>query len=279
MTVYLLSTLRAKVESMPISRNERANRILELVSRSGSLDVEGAAETLEVSLATIRRDFDELANRQLVNRTHGGIQAIGSSYDLPIRYKTAKDSRGKQRIAKVAAALVPRGAKIGLNGGTTTTELARELAISPKFVPQEGEIGLTVVTNAINIATELVIRPNMKIVVTGGVARPQSYELTGDYAAAVLDGLVLDMALMGVNGVDPVNGATANHEGEARVDQMIADQAKEVIIVTTASKIGHAGFARFCKPERISKIITDDEIDPALRRSFESQGVEIIVCR
>jgi DeoR family transcriptional regulator, aga operon transcriptional repressor len=264
---------------MAITRNERANRILELVAKHGSLEVDAAAEALKVSLATIRRDFDELSNRQLVHRTHGGIQAIGASYDLPLRYKTAKESKGKARIAKVAAGLVERGARIGLNGGTTTTELARELARSSKFVPHESDIGLTVVTNAVNIATEMVIRPNIKIVVTGGVARPQSYELTGEYASAVLDGLVLDIALLGVNGVDPVNGATANHEGEARVDQMIADAAKEVVIVTTASKIGETGFARFCKPSQISKIITDDDIDPKLRKAFEEQGVEIIVCR
>lgn len=265
---------------MPISRNERSNQILELVAKNSSIDVETAAEILKVSVATIRRDFDDLSNRQLVHRTHGGIQAIGASYDLPIRYKTAKESKGKARIAKYAAGLIERGARIGLNGGTTTTELARELARSPKFIPSEkGGLGLTVVTNAVNIATEMVIRPNIKIVVTGGVARPQSYELTGEYASAVLDGLVLDIALLGVNGIDPVVGATANHEGEARVDQMIADASKEVIILTTVSKIGQTGFARFCKPNQISKIITDDEVDPELRKAFEAQGVEIIVCR
>lgn len=264
---------------MAISRNERANQILELVAKNSSIDVETAADALKVSLATIRRDFDDLSNRQLVHRTHGGIQAIGASYDLPIRYKTAKESKGKARIAKYAAGLIQRGARIGLNGGTTTTELARELARSPKFAPQDKSLGLTVVTNAVNIATEMVIRPNIKIVVTGGVARPQSYELTGEYASAVLDGLVLDIALLGVNGIDPVVGATANHEGEARVDQMIADASKEVIILTTASKIGQTGFARFCKPSQVSKIITDDEIDQDLRKAFEDQGVEIIVCQ
>jgi DeoR family transcriptional regulator of aga operon len=71
-----------------ISRNERANQILELVAKNSSIDVETAADALKVSLATIRRDFDDLSNRQLVHRTHGGIQAIGASYDLPIRYKT-----------------------------------------------------------------------------------------------------------------------------------------------------------------------------------------------
>lgn len=261
-----------------MSRNERINRILELVSKRGALDVETASTALKVSLATIRRDFDELSNRQLVHRTHGGIQAIGAAYDLPIRYKTAKEDRGKQRVARVAAAMVERGYRIGLNGGTTTTELARDLATSAKLHVPDGDVGLTVVTNAINIATEMVIRPHIKIVVTGGVARPQSYELIGDFAASVLDGLVLDIAFLGVNGVDPVTGATANHEGEAKIDQLIADAAKKVVVITTADKIGHQAFARICKPSQIDVIMTDEEPAPEIRKQFEEQGVELIVC-
>jgi DeoR family transcriptional regulator of aga operon len=59
---------------------------------------------------------------------------------------------------------------IGLTGGTTTTEVGRELV----------DRSLTAVTNALNIASELAIRPNIKLVVTGGTARPESYELDGE---------------------------------------------------------------------------------------------------
>jgi len=59
---------------------------------------------------------------------------------------------------------------VGLTGGTTATELGRVLADRRE---------LTIVTNALNIASELAIRPDIKLVVTGGVARSQSYELSG----------------------------------------------------------------------------------------------------
>jgi DeoR family transcriptional regulator of aga operon len=260
-----------------MSRNERVNRILELVAKRGSLDVESAAKTLGVSVATVRRDFDELASRQLVTRTHGGIDAVGKAYDLPIRYRTAKDSRGKLRIAKTAAAMVQRGNRIGLNGGTTTTELGRELAQAHRLIAEDGDIGLTVVTNAVNIATEMVIRQHIKIVVTGGIARPQSYELIGDYAAPVLEGLALDIAFIGVNGIDAEIGATADHEGEARIDWLIAAAAKKVVVVTTADKVGNQAFARICKPGQVDVLITDKEIDPVLRKALEAEGIEVII--
>ena len=86
-------------------------------------------ERLDVSQATIRRDFDQLAQQQMITRTRGGAVANGVSYDLPLRYKTAKHSAEKQRIGAAAAALVEPGMVVGLNGGTTTTEVARALAV------------------------------------------------------------------------------------------------------------------------------------------------------
>jgi DeoR family transcriptional regulator, aga operon transcriptional repressor len=261
-----------------MSRNERLNRILELVSNRGELDVETAVKQIGVSAATIRRDFDELASRQLVTRTHGGVSAVGKAYELPIRYKTAKDSRGKARIVKAAAQLVENGYRIGLNGGTTTTGMARELALLPKLRATDGDIGLTVVTNALNIATEMVTRPYIKIVVTGGIARPQSYELIGNYAETVLDGLALDIAFLGVNAFDTEIGASANHEGEAKIGQLLANAAKRVIVLTTSDKVGTRAFARICKPEQVSAIMIDEPLSPELEAKFHDAGIEVIVC-
>jgi DeoR family transcriptional regulator of aga operon len=261
-----------------LARNERLNRILEFVAKKNSLDVETAAKLLSVSAATVRRDFDELADRQLVTRTHGGINAVGKAYELPIRYRTAKDSRGKTRIARAAAELVQKDFRIGLNGGTTTTALARELTLEPKLRAEEGDIGLTVVTNAVNIATEMVIKPYIKIVVTGGIARPQSYELIGSYAENVMDGLTLDIAFLGVNAVDPKIGATANHEGEAHIGALMAKAAKKTIILTTADKVGKQSFARICRPNEISAIMVDEPLEKQFEKGFKDAGIEVIVC-
>ena len=61
-----------------MSRQDRLSRILELVVEKGAVDVDYAAAALEVSTATIRRDFDSLAKRQLLSRTHGGAVATST---------------------------------------------------------------------------------------------------------------------------------------------------------------------------------------------------------
>jgi DeoR family transcriptional regulator, aga operon transcriptional repressor len=79
------------------------------------------------------------------------------------------------------------GQVAGLNGGTTTTEVARALAIRLDLSSDTSVPAVTVVTNALNIATELAVRQHIKLVTTGGVARPQYYELTSPLATGVLE--------------------------------------------------------------------------------------------
>src|SRR5215831_12373279 len=112
-----------------MSRDARWKALLELLVERGRLDVEKAATELEVSAATIRRDLDQLAEQQMLIRTRGGAVAHGVSYELPLRYRTARNAPQKQRIAAAVAAMVGAGEVVGLTGGTTTTEIARALAL------------------------------------------------------------------------------------------------------------------------------------------------------
>jgi len=114
-----------------VSRYRRWNELLELLAAAGQLQVEDAAKALNVSAATVRRDFDELASQQMLTRIRGGAVAQAVNYDLPLRYKTERHPSEKQRIGALAASMVRAGQVAGLNGGTTTTEVARALRSFP----------------------------------------------------------------------------------------------------------------------------------------------------
>ena len=151
-------------------RQQRFSAILERLAHGGSVEVAELADEINVTPATIRRDLAMLEQQRLLARTHGGAVAHAVSYELPLRYRGVRRVEEKRRIAREAASRVSEGMAVGLTGGTTATEVARALA---------GRDGLTIVTNALNIASELAVRPNLKLVVTGGVVRSNSYELSG----------------------------------------------------------------------------------------------------
>ncbi|GII26073.1 DeoR/GlpR family DNA-binding transcription regulator [Planosporangium mesophilum] len=260
-----------------MDRYARWNALLELLTESGRVTVEEAAERLSVSQATIRRDFDQLAQQQMITRTRGGAVANGVSYDLPLRYKTAKHSAEKQRIGTAAAALVDPGMVVGLNGGTTMTEVARALAVRPELAGNADDAQFTVVTNALNIANELLVRSRMKIVVAGGVVRPQSFELVGPLGANLLREVTLDVALLGVDALDVALGAAAHHEGEAAMNSLMVGQARRVVIIADSSKLGGHAFARICPIDRVDTLVTDSGASHDIVSGFEQAGVRVIV--
>lgn len=264
-----------------MSRDARWTALLDLLAEHGRVEVEEVATTLDVSTATIRRDLDQLAEQQMLTRTRGGAVAHGVSYELPLRYKMARHASQKQRIGRAAASLVTLGDVVGLTGGTTTTEVARALALRGDVTADAAngtrQHALTVVTNALNIANELVIRPQIKIVVTGGVARPQSYELTGPLARGVLQEIILDIAVLGIDALDPAQGVYAHHEDEASINRLLAERAQRVVVAADSSKIGRRAFARVCGIETVDTLITDDAITPEAVAAFEEAGVTVTI--
>jgi DeoR family transcriptional regulator of aga operon len=257
-----------------MDRYTRLNSLLELLAERGRLDIDEVAAELSVSPATIRRDFDHLAEQQLVTRTRGGAVSNSVSYDLPLRYKTSRHATEKQRIGEATAALLRPGSVAGLTGGTTATEVAR--AISTRTSLQLADApGVTIVTNAVNIANELAVRPQVKIVMTGGVARPQSYELIGSLAEQTLRELSLDVAILGVNAIDPEFGASTHNEGEAGINALMARQARLVIVVADSSKLAQRAFVRVCAASDVDILVTDDQAPDSVVTRFEKIGVDV----
>ncbi|WP_020659202.1 DeoR/GlpR family DNA-binding transcription regulator [Amycolatopsis benzoatilytica] len=260
-----------------MARHERLSSLLDMLGQREKLDVEEVAAELGVSAATVRRDLDHLAEQQLLTRTHGGAVANDLAYDLPLRYRTARHVPEKQRISTAAAALAERGMVVGLNGGTTTAGVARALAMRSDLAGRGDASGLTVVTNALNIAHELAVRPNVKIVVTGGVARPQSFELSGPLATRVLSELTIDLLFLGVDALDAEAGAFAHHEGEASINRLMVERAERVVAVADGSKLGRRAFARICLVSEIDVLVTDAGADPATVKAFDAAGVDVRV--
>jgi len=248
-----------------VSKTERLGRILELLARDGTVTVSVLAEELGVSEATVRRDLQALGDQRLLERSHGGAVAHGTAHELPVRYRTGRSDE-KRRIAQAAAELVTDGMAIGLTGGTTTTEVARMLGLRQ---------GLTVVTNALNIAVELAVRPDLKLIVAGGVARATSYELVGSLADATLRSVYVDIAFVGVDGVDAERGLTTQNEVEAATNRVLMDRAKRTVVVADATKLGRVAFAEIAGIDRAHQLITNNGGDAEQLERLRAAGLAI----
>jgi DeoR family transcriptional regulator, aga operon transcriptional repressor len=252
-----------------LRRADRVSSILEQIARQGSVDAGVLAKEFGVSAATIRRDLQTLEDQRLVARTHGGAVAVEVAYELPVRYRVGQQREAKARIARHVAEHLPRGRlTLGLTGGTTTHLLSRLLA---------QRVDLTVVTNALNIAAELALRPRLKLIMTGGVSRTQSYELVGPLADQALAGLNMQVAVVGVDGISARGGLTTHDEIEANTNAHMIRRADRVIVVADSSKLDKVCLARICALSDVDLLVTDDAADPGQVAALRQAGLDVVV--
>ena len=256
---------------------ERWSRLLALMSEEGYVEIGEVAESLGVSPATIRRDLDRLAEQQLLTRTRGGAVSNSTAYDLPLRYNAERNIAQKSAIAAVASARIALRSVVAIAGGTTTTEVARSLALRAEREATSGQPALTIVTNAINIANELTVRSSIRLVVLGGVVRPQSYELTGHLASLALAEISIDEAILSGNAIDPEQGLFCHNEAEAGIARAIQARAVRTTVVADSSKLGSRAFARICPVRAINTLVTDHDAPAQLVAEFEEAGVQVVL--
>jgi len=107
---------------------ERRTQILQIVRSAGRVRVNGLASRFNTSAVTIRSDLNELHQRGLVLRSHGGAVLPDTILrESPVHERLKTHSDEKRRIGAMAATLINNGETIILDSGTTTLEIARQI--------------------------------------------------------------------------------------------------------------------------------------------------------
>ncbi|GGI03536.1 DeoR/GlpR family DNA-binding transcription regulator [Egicoccus halophilus] len=248
----------------------RRSRILDAVRDHGSVRVADLAVQLDVSDMTIRRDLDALAEQGVVRKVHGGAVLAGErAIELGFERKRRFAAAEKRAIARRAAQLVRPGTAVALSAGTTTWQLAQELAQID---------GLTLVTNSTNVAMQLhrLGVPGQSIVLTGGVFRTPSDALTGPIADAALRGLNVDVLFLGAHGLDLHAGVTTPNLAEAQTNRTMIASAGQVVVVADHTKWGVVGLATFAPLRAVDVLVTDTGFPRVAREAVADQVGEIL---
>lgn len=226
----------------------RHDEILAVLKSEGSMSVIDLANRLGCSTATIRRDLQDLQGTSAIRRFHGAVAVETLATEGAFHERLSVADEEKHAIAAVVLNELQPGEVIGLNGGTTTTQIAHQIA--------DMALDVTVVTNAVNIAFELTAS-KVPVVVVGGVLRPANYETTGPLALRALGHLHLDWAILGANGLDPRFGASTHTEAESSVGQAFSEQADRVVLACDHSKLAKTALFRMVEWDRVNAVACD----------------------
>jgi len=258
------------------SRTEvRADRIMKVILRTGEISVQELVEQVCTSETSIRRDLARLEKRGLVLRTYGGATLVVPLLSKPLAHDTALQARelwsagAKRRIGVVASELIGEHEIIGLNAGTTTTQIARALRHRRDIV---------VITNAVNIGMELSNQQSIKTRMTGGtLASAWNFALTGQPTLNFLRDIYLDKVFIAVTGFDLEFGITTLESEDAAVSLAMIRNARRVIVVADSGKMGKVSPALICSISSIHVLVTDSNLPQKIHEQLISRGIEVIL--
>ncbi len=244
----------------------RHARIVEVARESGSVSVEALATALRVTPQTIRKDLTLLERRSLITRVHGAATPASGTDNLPYAERRGMAAAVKSAIGAAAAGLVPDGASLFINIGTTTEAIARHLVDRRK---------LMVVTNNLNVVDILADRPGIEVIAAGGRVRPGDRAVVGAIAMDFIRGFKVDIALIGASAID-ANGDFLDFDvDEVRVSQTIIQNARQVILAIDSSKLHRPAPVRIGSLRDIDWLVIDHAPD-ALRSACAAANVRVV---
>ncbi|MDW3207890.1 MAG: DeoR/GlpR family DNA-binding transcription regulator [Alphaproteobacteria bacterium] len=247
----------------------RQAQILTLARERGRVQVDSLAEAYEVSVQTIRKDLNELCDRKLLQRIHGGAlyPSGASNYAYDSRRVLAEEE--KRRIGVRTAALIPENCAVILNIGTTTEQVAQALRTHQ---------GMMVVTNNLNVANLLRGAENIEVIVAGGIVRSTDGGIVGESAVEFIRQFRVDYAIIGASAIDS-DGVLLDYDyREVRVSQEIMRQARQTILVADSMKFDRRAPVRIGHLSEIDVLVTDSPLPPSLAAICRENDVTVEIC-
>jgi len=246
---------------------ERHSEIINLARESGRIFVDDLALRFGVTPQTIRKDLNDLCERRLLTRIHGGAVFPSGieNVEYEQRRKIACDE--KTAIGRAAAGLIPDNASLFINIGTTTEAVGQALL---------DHHGLMVITNNINVANSLRIYPSIEVVIAGGVVRGSDGGIVGEAAVDFIKQFKVDFAVIGSSAIDH-DGALLDFDfREVKVAQAILANARHVILVADATKFERTAPVRIGHLSQVDTFITDFCGNESIRRICIDSDVRLI---
>ena len=247
-------------------KEDRTNRILELLVKEKKLEVAEISGHLGVSQVTVRKDLDAMEAQGLITREHGF--AVLSSTD-DIKGRLAWHYEEKRKIACLAADLVKDGDTIMIESGSCCALLAKALTEIRK--------GVTIITNSAFIADYIRRESDFQIVLLGGIYQQDARVMVGPMVRQCAENFWVDRFFIGVDGWSARTGFTNQDQMRAQAVRDMARQADQVIVLTESDKFTRHGTVPLNLKDRVSTVITDRNIGEEIRQGLYQLGIEVII--
>lgn len=243
---------------------DRANQIMELLQKHGTVQVRQISGLMQVSEVTVRKDLQRMESEGKLRRTHGGAVVRGTASGQDPRHDAM------QRIAARAAEEIREGDCVIMNAGNTTLLTARKLL---------GRSNITIITNSVAIARELARQTGIKVIFLGGEVNSGAVFTYGWDAATQLEQYKANKLILSASGISCMSGVTTRHMEAADLLRKMIARTQTVIAVADDTKISFESFYHVGDLHIVDMLVTNatQATEPELQK-IEAAGIRVCRC-
>lgn len=219
------------------------------------------SKMLNVSEMTIRRDCTVLERMGIISRKKGIIHIIGQD-----TLDTTKSIINIEKLlAKKAAKYISDNSVVFINSSKTAVRTIQNITSK----------NVSVVTNNLR-SIEYPIPDNVSVILSGGRYDQGTKMTAEDIAYNTFNSFHADYAIIGCDGLDPEFGISTSKINGARINRIIIQHSKKIILVTSYNKIGNISNLKIADISDIDLLITDSFADQKIINKLEKMGLKVV---
>ncbi|NCB30832.1 MAG: DeoR/GlpR transcriptional regulator [Clostridia bacterium] len=248
-------------------RLDRLNAMEQYVLQNGTATLEDLAKHFSVSANTIRRDVNELLERDRIKKVYGGVSIKAAQSPLPISVRSSKCAAEKLIIGRLASTLVEDNSTIFLDSGSTTTTLL------PNIVTRQQ---ITMVTHSLPAMYEASKYEKLKVVALGGIYNAATSSYFGVSTIETLSRMTINTVFIAATGVSLERGLTNTTYLEAEIKRCITSREQCVVLMADHTKFGYSSMITFCDFEKLFAVVTDRLPPPPFLEVIQRKGIKLL---
>lgn len=232
-------------------RLNRQRRITEHVLEAGFSTAADLAALTNVSVMTIHRDIDDLAQRGILRKVHGGVSVLPSTvFEASSEIRMQLQRPAKEALARKAVEFVEAGMSVMLDDSTTVFALAKLL----------NDIGpLTVITNyrqAIELFRE---NEDVRLIVTGGQYSRTHDSFIGLPAEGSVSSYAVDVVFQSTSTMGPE--MTYHQEQDVvHMKRAMLKSGNRRVLMMDGTKVGRTSLHRYVPVSDFTDVVFTDDV-------------------
>ncbi|WP_309484305.1 DeoR/GlpR family DNA-binding transcription regulator [Streptomyces himalayensis] len=256
----------ARTRSSQAAVEERRQAVMRHVVEHGETRIDDLADLFGVSLMTMHRDLDDLAQRSLLRKERGRAVAFPAvTMETATRFRESTAISAKAAVCHAAIGRIRPGSTVLMDDSTTLFPLAPALAQLDQ---------ITVITNSVGLAQRLGSAQGVDVTLLGGRYHGDFNSCTGPQVTRTLSRIRADLALMSATAV--LSGQLFHPLSEyVEVKLAMLASADQALLLVDHSKFGKTATHAYGTVADYDAVITDTSTPDAEIAAIRGFGIPV----